>query len=380
MNSQKAVAFTASLIFILFLAVLVELGSCLVLKHLQRGLNINVAGQSLAVTGWPRSGKITFKSGVAEIDYTTNAYGFRDVELVEKKKPENTVRIAIFGDSFTEGWGVPQADIIAYRLRAYLAQKPGRKYEVINFGHSSSGPGFAYCVYDRIAKDYQPDIVIFNSFVGNDFSDSLRETKECLTDRNVINPLLAFPYSMNLYKLLTKKNEEEEELEELLTMERFPTLSQDFQQKVIKREVHIALLRSALRRPEIFLKSIRDVSDEEIAAYTSHVEAWAAAARRDHVKQFIWSIIPLSLQISDEQRGQFSEMSFAVDPSLKGDMHPQKLIRSIIQKKAPEIEVLDLQAPFKRASATQALYLKYDAHINSTGHDLIAQELYQKIR
>ncbi len=91
-----------------------------------------------------------------------SSVGLRDVEHAVVK-PEGTVRIALMGDSATEGLQVPLEKTYARLLEKYLNSQnsnPNIKYEVLNFGCSSYSNGQEFAYYKTLAAQYRPDYVI----------------------------------------------------------------------------------------------------------------------------------------------------------------------------------------------------------------------------
>jgi len=101
------------------------------------------------------------------IPLRTNAQGLRERDL-PPAKPADTFRIAVVGDSFTFGQGVP-AEQTWPRVLERLIQKtdPPRRVECLNFGV----PG--YCLRQYLAVlnhkilPYQPDLILIG-FTAND--------------------------------------------------------------------------------------------------------------------------------------------------------------------------------------------------------------------
>jgi lysophospholipase L1-like esterase len=84
--------------------------------------------------------------------------GLRDVEH-SVAKPAMTYRIALLGDSATEGLQVPMADTYSTVLQQ-LYSVAGKKTEVLNFGCSSYSTGQEVLQFEREVAQYKPDLTI----------------------------------------------------------------------------------------------------------------------------------------------------------------------------------------------------------------------------
>ena len=88
-----------------------------------------------------------------------NSVGQRDVEHNLAKAP-GTTRIALLGDSSTEGLQVPLADTYARLLEKQLNSGENQKYEVINFACSSYSTGQQREQFRNEVAAYKPDITV----------------------------------------------------------------------------------------------------------------------------------------------------------------------------------------------------------------------------
>lgn len=108
-----------------------------------------------------------------EFDYVwvNNSLGMRDRERPLKKEP-GSFRILFLGDSFVQGWGVPQEQTMTALLEASL-NKPEREktVEVLNGGVFGYGPFLEYLYLKELMPSIEPDLVIVGFFVGNDVGD-----------------------------------------------------------------------------------------------------------------------------------------------------------------------------------------------------------------
>src|SRR5262249_38021615 len=104
--------------------------------------------------------------------HRTNSGGMRGHE-VARVKPFGTYRIAVGGDSWTMGMGVPEEDIYPVLLeRALNAHAGDRRYEVLNLGLGGLN---AEQVLDRIegvGLAYDPDLLVY-AFNINDLEGPL---------------------------------------------------------------------------------------------------------------------------------------------------------------------------------------------------------------
>jgi len=98
-----------------------------------------------------------------------NSLGMRDVERQVEKKP-GVFRIAVFGDSMTEGVQVDLDQTYTQQLEKLL-QARGLSVEVLNFGMNGYSPLCGYLLYDTYGKTFHPDLVIHAVFTDNDIAD-----------------------------------------------------------------------------------------------------------------------------------------------------------------------------------------------------------------
>ncbi len=109
-----------------------------------------------------------------------NRDGFRDREHA-LKKPPGTYRIAVLGDSFTEGLQVSLEETFESVLERELATCPefrARSIEVFNFGVSNYGTAQELLTLRDRVWQTEPDLVLLAFFTGNDVWDNSRELKQ----------------------------------------------------------------------------------------------------------------------------------------------------------------------------------------------------------
>jgi len=128
------------------------------------------------ILGWKLKPKTSYlyhlKEGTVRVTY--NSKGWRDIEHSQVKNPPGTIRIAILGDSFMEGYSVGDNDYFARRLEN-LFNKESKKAEVFNFGVGGYGPLQYYLTFEHAVKPYHPNLVLVGIYLGNDIINSSYE-------------------------------------------------------------------------------------------------------------------------------------------------------------------------------------------------------------
>lgn len=95
----------------------------------------------------------------------TNSKGQRDREIPYERTP-GVLRIAMVGDSLTEGWGVPFESTFSKRIERLYA-KTGTTAEVVNLGVGNWNTAQEVQYFLTKGYKYNPDIVVLNYFVND---------------------------------------------------------------------------------------------------------------------------------------------------------------------------------------------------------------------
>lgn len=93
-----------------------------------------------------------------------NGFGLSDAaRAIEKTRP----RIALIGDSTTEGWEADEGD----RPHDAVERALGGRFEVLNFGVRGYGTDQTYLLFTTTGARFTPDVVVY-TFCVNDFADN----------------------------------------------------------------------------------------------------------------------------------------------------------------------------------------------------------------
>ncbi len=126
----------------------------------------------------PKMSGMYRKEGVAFV--SINSDGLRDREH-STKKPADTIRIAILGDSYPEAFQVPVENAFWTVMESKLQQCgvfERKQVEVINFGVSGYGTAQELITLREQVWKYSPDIVLLTVTTNNDITDNSRVLKK----------------------------------------------------------------------------------------------------------------------------------------------------------------------------------------------------------
>ena len=120
---------------------------------------------------------------------TINSHGFRNEDFAWEK-PDSTFRMLLLGDSFAFNGAVDDGQVHTAVLQKMLNAQTDRslRYEVINSGYANGYSPDAYVAFMlHRGFDLEPDLVMMQYFVLNDFKDLLEnkivETRDGLPYR-----------------------------------------------------------------------------------------------------------------------------------------------------------------------------------------------------
>lgn len=135
-----------------------------------------------------------------------NAIGFRSPEI-SPEKSAGTLRILVFGDSSSFGWGVSSEDSWPVLLQEELQERhPEVRIEVANFAIPGDSSAYGRLLFDVFARQYQPDFVILG-FGANDAKPVVTSHTEQVArfkeNQQVLKAKSALKYSA-LYRMLER--------------------------------------------------------------------------------------------------------------------------------------------------------------------------------
>lgn len=294
-----------------------------------------------------------------------NSTGRRDVEH-SLAKPPGTARIAVLGDSATEGLQVALKDTYCRVLDGLLNAGAAGKFEVLNFGCSSYSTGQQVLMFEKDVLPYRPDIIVLLYVRGSGLI-------------NVYNP-----FQRNV------------DPRPYFYLDRQGTLVQDNsilreQEKNLRPNAVLDFLRRNSRIYGVFSQTNFSLSIHE-KLYTK-IKGWLTKqaslgqpkptghpGRILYSPQDPWPVTRALLhRLNQDCRRNGSKLIVAAFPNTIGD--------PILAQQIPELEklsqsegfaFLDLTPAFQADNNPGSLFLQY--HFSAAGHKLAAKELHKFLR
>jgi hypothetical protein len=118
-------------------------------------------------------GRVYVAEAGQPVDLRFNHEGLRGPDW-PRQAPAGTRRLAVLGDSMIAAIATDEDKTLVRRLEDGLNTERvnGSRWEVLNFGVSSSSTGNELVLYREVARRYHPDVVLCAFFTGNDLADN----------------------------------------------------------------------------------------------------------------------------------------------------------------------------------------------------------------
>lgn len=319
-----------------------------------------------------------------------NSFGFIDKRW-SIKKPADTYRIAILGDSVTEGMQVEAKDRFSDLLNGKLNQNSGainKKIEVMNFGISSLGTSQEFLVYQDYVKQFKPDLVIDVFYSGNDVRNNSYNLETSRRDVANYGLIPFIGYNGNgTYSVTPSVYIEPVGIKKFLRDHsqalRF-LVSRDYIRKIL---VSIKLLHNKIDKAGGRANLTNDIPTDYYVFSKDYDQKWQDALKtteesfsffdkevKKNGAKFIVILLPSREQVSP---GIFQKVLDAY-PAMKNlalDINrPNSIIVPFLN--GQKISYLDLLEEFKNISKNEELYYQRDGHLTQNGHSEVADILY----
>ncbi|MBX9571844.1 MAG: SGNH/GDSL hydrolase family protein [Candidatus Obscuribacterales bacterium] len=300
-------------------------------------------------------------------DENLSSQGLRDREHAIKK-PSGVYRIALLGDSATEGMQVALNKTYGSVLESILNQrKPdgrnSKSVEVINFGCSSYSNGQEMLQLEKQVKQFEPDLVIL-MYNRGDYIENLRDP----------NTLKAEPrpyFYMGKDGKLTQDNTIMEANKDSFA----PNPTTDFLRRNSRIYGILTHTNLTLSLNEMLYSKLRGSilkllpggkKNWNVQAVYTHTDPW-------RISQQIFE------RVNADCKGMNAKLMLVCFPNIvKDKVYEEQITALKKQANSSGFSYLDLSPDYLQSKDPKTLFLKY--HFSDAGHELAAKRISDIIR
>jgi len=322
--------------------------------------------------------------GKKENDHTVtgriNSYGWRDKEWAIKK-PINTYRIAVLGDSYVEAFQVESDYTFLALTERQLNEKYKLKVELMNFGRGGYTQTEELLVLKNEVVKFSPDMVVLFFFPVNDIKDVSRETAG-----NLIRPF--YNVSKNGKLILDTSFVEKREFKIKCLINWFKQhsalislLCERYNSYKMQKQARAESMTDAKRKKTIQKKIegyLSICTDKPAARYLRGYQLNKILIKamwkycKDKEIRFMLVTIDTPVYIPGEEKKYK-----LIDPTFDANFFEDDL-KSFA--KSINIEYLGLQRIFRQSFENKGIPLHWEhGHWNYEGHKIVANALIDKI-
>ena len=332
---------------------------------------------------WPNAQGWNRKEGEAHIKI--NSDGLRDHNY-SKVKPENTLRIAVLGDSFTLAAQVPvektYTSILEQNLTSCTAFQ-GKNIEVINFGVDGYGTAQELLTLRQQVWDYQPDIVMVAFFTGNDVIDNSKAL-----ENNYYRPFFVYQKGELIPDYSFRDLGLEYSNRYFITFaDRFPAwlVNRSRILQVAKKAELEAKKRNAVHRVNSLTAQIfqqpQDKKWQEAWQITDDLIVMMNEEVKEKNSDFLLMVIPDPIQVHPDKKEQ---ETYKIVLDVKDFNYPDQRLKELSENH--NFPILNLTQPFLNyGKENQACLYGFEnsglctGHWNPQGHQFAAELINQKL-
>jgi len=315
-----------------------------------------------------------------DIKFKVNSLGLRDYEY-NAIKPDNTFRILMLGDSFTEGYGVEINETFSKILEKNLNFSFKQNIEVINAGITGYSPMIDYLYLQNKGLELEPDLVILN-YSMTDFYDDWKYKDKLMVDKDKAPaweeekmftekipqstwlPLIPTAWKWWLHQNLASYDFIALRFKKIFSAEVYKDNLQDFKKgEILTDQLAITREKIDLNDYQILMNNTQN--------YLLEINQLLIINNID----FMLTIIPYGHQVNGQEWNQ-GRSYWKFD---KDKIYSSKSIEDLkLWAENNNITVINLLNSLQRES-DQLNYFSVDGHWNKNGHQTAADEIYKHV-
>lgn len=299
-----------------------------------------------------------------KVPVLTNSYGLRDQEYNPKKSKD--FRILALGDSFAWGYGATLNQAYIKILEKELNKNQNKiNYQVINAGVPGYGTDQEILYLINRGSKLEPDLVILNFFVGNDFLDNMEMGELTVKEGFLATNKLRVKISDKIRTFLLLNFHSYRIIERSII-----NIFGNFIQKLTPAEINQNKYQSKL-----FLKPTNVEINKQIIKTKELLNNLKVYLDSKNTKLVI-IIIPLKYQVDDNLKQLFIKKNYDKKDFIDMEM-PQKIIKEWGLEN--NVTVIDILPKLSSLNKNNDFYWRLNAHFNIKGNEVVGTIIYDEL-
>lgn len=299
------------------------------------------------------------------VEVSTNSLGLRDVEY--GAKGEKDFRILALGDSFTwAAYGTSLQETFVKILEKKLnLSSANLRYQVINAGVPGYSTDQELLYLINRGLHLQPDLVMLNFHVGNDFADNM--VKAELTVKNGFLVPVKSVDSYDEIRQFLARNLYLYSFVEKICLKLFPGFIEEHIRGRLRKEDHLAQL--FVTPPSTSINQQSQRTWELLSQLKRYIDS--------HKMRLLIVLIPIDIQVDEERWRAFVKKNYH-----RGETINRRQPQEIIKRWAEENQVvsIDVLPELQHQSSDWDFYWRLNPHFNAKGNEVVASVIYEALR
>lgn len=362
-------------------------------KALPIVIDLPVYSPSLAQMGIP--GEVNrFVSNEFDYIVRNNSLGLRGPDIEPDKK--KAFRIAVYGSSYTYGWGVNEEDCFVFKVGDILKEK-GLDVEMVNLGRNGGAPGQYAALAGETIPLLKPDMVIVAVGQGCDLTWSGPpefQDRYSYTFWKIFPNITAWRHKIRqkrsyIFATTTQiptDDEMQKRKEEIAKIARrtydeynaeqkarFDLLDEDVKEVFFSGHLNIGVLWLSMYYPDLYVNALeysRPELQQSMRWLSTHFDSIAKTAGRFGIPVLVISV-PYGSYVNRTAWENARRMGFNAVP----EMLSSTAMDESIQEAAHGLPFFSASDTFRAQMDNPNLFFKYDLHMAAEGHVLFAHTL-----
>lgn len=283
-------------------------------------------------------------------DIAINPQGIRDDEPLGPK-PANERRVVVLGDSLVLSVQVSQSETFCEQLERQLNAAGGAdRWRVINAGVQGYGPVDEWMYFDKVAAQFEPDVVLIVPFAGNDAIEAAASAQALEAGK----PMRVADPGIQWFRRLVRAS---------VVLQSVRVRWEQLNSRLNVGAPEPALASYLVKPPDVVQQglTIMRTAYERIARRASGIGARTAIA-----------VMPARFQTDDADFSRLAKIVHDAGGTLDRNAASSRFLDALAPLGLP---IIDLQPALAAQPRREGLFFQRTVHLTPRGHAVVAGEL-----